>query len=77
MKLVICEKPSVGAAIAAALGVKNRKDGYFENDEYIIHSPFVSRINSERNQSNHLVGISNSIVVSQFTEFIVFIIPLR
>ena len=30
MKLVICEKPSVGAAVAAALGVTGRKDGYIE-----------------------------------------------
>ena len=36
MKLVICEKPSVGAAIAAALGVREKKNGYFENDEYVI-----------------------------------------
>ena len=36
MKLVICEKPSVGAAVAAALGVTGRKDGYIENGEYII-----------------------------------------
>ena len=28
MKLVICEKPSVGAAVAAALGVTGKKDGY-------------------------------------------------
>lgn len=35
MKLVICEKPSVGAAIAA-LGVREKKNGYFENDEYVI-----------------------------------------
>lgn len=27
MKLVICEKPSVGAAVAAALGVREKKDG--------------------------------------------------
>ena len=26
MKLVICEKPSVGAAVAAALGVTGKKD---------------------------------------------------
>ena len=25
MKLVICEKPSVGAAVAAALGVREKK----------------------------------------------------
>ena len=36
MKLVICEKPSVGAAVAAALGVTGKKDGYIENGEYII-----------------------------------------
>lgn len=30
MKLVICEKPSVRAAVAAALGVTGRKDGYIE-----------------------------------------------
>lgn len=30
MKLVICEKPSVGAAVAAALGVTGKKDGYIE-----------------------------------------------
>lgn len=36
MKLVICEKPSVGAAVAAALGVREKKDGYIENDKYII-----------------------------------------
>ena len=38
MKLVICEKPSVGAAVAAALGVTGKKDGYIENDKYIISS---------------------------------------
>ena len=36
MKLVICEKPSVGAAVAAALGVRGKKDGYIENNDYII-----------------------------------------
>jgi len=36
MKLVICENPSVGAAVAAALGVTGKKDGYIENDKYII-----------------------------------------
>ena len=36
MKLVIAEKPSVAAAIAAALGVKGKKDGYIENGDYII-----------------------------------------
>ena len=36
MKLVICEKPSVGAAVAAALGVTGRKDGYIEGNGYLI-----------------------------------------
>ena len=34
--LVLAEKPSVSQAIAAALGVKGRKDGYIEGDGYII-----------------------------------------
>ena len=34
MKLVICEKPSVGAAVAAALGVREKKDGYIEGKVY-------------------------------------------
>ena len=34
MKLVICEKPSVGAAVAAALGVTRKKDGYIEGNGY-------------------------------------------
>ena len=36
MKLVIAEKPSVGAAIAAVLGLKNKKDGYMEGGGYLI-----------------------------------------
>lgn len=36
MKLVICEKPSVGAAVAAALGVREKKDGYIEGNGYVI-----------------------------------------
>lgn len=34
MKLVICEKPSVGTAVAAALGVTGRKDGYIEGKTF-------------------------------------------
>lgn len=34
MKLVICEKPSVGAAVAAALGVREKKDGYIEGNAF-------------------------------------------
>ena len=36
MKLVICEKPSVGAAGAAALGVREKKVGYIEGNGYVI-----------------------------------------
>ena len=36
MRLVIAEKPSVAAALAAALGVKNKKDGYMEGGGYHI-----------------------------------------
>ena len=36
MKLIIAEKPSVSIAIAKALGISGKKDGYIENDEYII-----------------------------------------
>ncbi len=36
MRLIICEKPSVGAAISTALGVKCRRDGYFEGSGCII-----------------------------------------
>ena len=36
MKLVICEKPSVGAAVAVALGVREKKDGYIEGNGYVI-----------------------------------------
>lgn len=34
--LVITEKPSVAQSFAKVLGVTNRKDGYVENDEWII-----------------------------------------
>ena len=36
MRLVIAEKPSVAHSIAAALGVKNKKDGYMEGGGYLI-----------------------------------------
>ena len=36
MILVIAEKPSVAQTIAAALGVKQKKDGYFEGNGYIV-----------------------------------------
>ena len=36
MRLVVAEKPSVAAALAAALGVKNKKDGYMEGGGHLI-----------------------------------------
>ncbi len=36
LKLVIAEKPSVAFAIANALNIKGSKEGYIENDGYII-----------------------------------------
>lgn len=36
MKLIIAEKTSVGAAIAAALGAGNRKNGYIEGNGLIV-----------------------------------------
>ena len=34
MKLVICEKPSMGRAVATALGAYEKKDGYMEGNGY-------------------------------------------
>ncbi len=34
--LVICEKPSVAKDIANALGVRGQRNGYYENNKYII-----------------------------------------
>lgn len=36
MQLVIAEKPSVGVALAKALGVPEKKDGYIEGNGYIV-----------------------------------------
>lgn len=36
MKLIICEKPSVAASIAAALGVETKKDGYMEGADFLV-----------------------------------------
>ena len=49
MKLVIAEKPSVGMALAKALGVAVKKNGYVEGGDYII-SWCVG----------HLVGLANA-----------------
>lgn len=36
MKLVIAEKPSVGASIAAVLGARKRCEGYCEGNGYLV-----------------------------------------
>lgn len=36
MKLILAEKPSVSKNIADALKIKNRQDGYFEGNGYIV-----------------------------------------
>lgn len=36
MKLVIAEKPSVAISIAKVIGVKNKKDGYYEGNGYKV-----------------------------------------
>ena len=36
MVLIIAEKPSLGRNIAAGLGSFQRRDGYLENEKYII-----------------------------------------
>ena len=38
MELVIAEKPSVAQSIAAVLGATQRKDGYLEGNEYLVHT---------------------------------------
>lgn len=49
MQLVIAEKPSVGVALAKALGVSDKKDGYIEGENVIV-SWCVG----------HLVGLANA-----------------
>ena len=54
MRLVICEKPSVGMSIAAVLGVKSRHDGYIEGGEYIVSWCF-----------GHLAGLASAEVYDE------------
>lgn len=41
MQLVIAEKPSVGVALAKALGVTDKKDGYIEGNGFLIVFKFI------------------------------------
>ena len=36
MQLIICEKPSVGMTIAAALGIETKNDGYMESEDFLV-----------------------------------------
>lgn len=36
LSLVVCEKKSVGEAVAAILGAKNRADGHIKGEKYIV-----------------------------------------
>ena len=54
MRLVICEKPSVGVSIAAVLGLKSRHDGYIEGGGYIVSWCF-----------GHLAGLANAEVYDE------------
>ena len=45
-RLVIAEKPSVGAAYAKVLGATNRQDGYWEGNGYLL--------NGDAPHNNHL-----------------------
>lgn len=54
MRLVICEKPSVGVSISSVLGVKSRHDGYIEGGGYIVSWCF-----------GHLAGLANAEVYDE------------
>ena len=54
MKLVICEKPSVGVSISSVLGVKSRHDGYIEGGGYIVSWCF-----------GHLAGLASAEVYDE------------
>ena len=36
MRLIICEKPSVGMTIVSALGIETKKDGYMEGKDFLV-----------------------------------------
>ena len=54
MRLVICEKPSVGVSISSVLGLKSRHDGYIEGGGYIVSWCF-----------GYLAGLANAEVYDE------------
>lgn len=36
LQVIIAEKPSLARKIVAAIGKMNKKDGYYENENYIV-----------------------------------------
>lgn len=40
MKVILAEKPSVARDIAAVVGAKNKRDGYFEGNGYAVTYAF-------------------------------------
>ena len=54
MRLVICEKPSVGVSISSVLGVKSQYDGYIEGGGYIVSWCF-----------GHLAGLASAEVYDE------------
>ena len=68
MKLVLCEKPSVGNTVAKVLGVKSRKDGYIECGDYIGENigRDVVVVGASTGSDAHTVGIDAIINMKGF-----------
>ena len=47
MRLVICEKPSVGLSIANVLGARTRHDGYMEGNGYTKIETWFGKVSDE------------------------------
>ncbi|MEN2766654.1 type IA DNA topoisomerase [Ornithinibacillus xuwenensis] len=56
MKLILAEKPSVAKNIADALGIKVKKDGYFEGNQYLITWAFghLLQLNDAKDYDNKM-----------------------
>ena len=57
MKVVLAEKPSVARDIAAVLGAKNKRDGYYEGNDYAVTYAFGHLVTiAEPEEMNPLWG---------------------